>query len=61
MTANTVLESTPGKMAVSTKVTGTTANSMEMVSTDRQMVPSVVAAGKRANACNGTTSRLSIQ
>jgi hypothetical protein len=25
------------------------------------MVPSVVAAGKRANACNGTTSRLSIQ
>jgi len=25
------------------------------------MVPSVVAAGKRANACSGTTSRLSIQ
>ena len=57
MTASTVSESTLGRMAVSTKGTGTMENNTVTVFTDRPMEQSVVDAGKKASVCNGTTSR----
>jgi len=57
-TVSMVLESTPGRMDVNTKVTGTTANSTVMEFTDKPMELSAVDAGKKESVCSGTTSRL---
>merc|ERR1712110_184107 len=56
-TASTDSVSTPGKMAVSTKATGTTASNTETASTDKLPELSAVDTGKRASACIGSTSR----
>lgn len=53
MIENTALVSTPGKMAVNTKVCGTTVNNMEKVSTDRPMAVKEEVAGKTAKEWNG--------
>lgn len=58
MTANMASASTPGRMAVNMKATGTTASSTETEFTDKQTAKSAVVAGKKASVCNGTTSRL---
>jgi len=57
MTVSMDLESTPGRMDVNTKDTGTMVNSTVMEFTDRPMELSVVDAGKKENVCSGTTSR----
>merc|ERR1712110_995343 len=53
-TRSTALVSTPGKMAVFTRDTGTKVSNMEMEYTIKQMVKNVVDAGNKESVCNGT-------
>ena len=57
MTVNMDLESTPGRMAASTRVIGITVNSTATAFTDKRMVVSAVAVGTRASEATGLTSR----
>ena len=56
MTASTVSASTLGRMAVSTKGTGTTVNNTETAFTVKLAELKDADAGKRASAATGTTS-----